>query len=288
MQKIDQASGEKSSNDGNSTGDASSNDGNSTGDASNGNSTGDENALTGNSRGISTGNGSASTTITTQFDAKLKHMLTHFLNATGANHHIQKAFIHKQILTFEEFTDGYTVENIKTFQQDDGNNNLVQAFSSVKLTLVTNVILYYNFLQDDNQEALAEDPVNWVKADFRKWRRNPTQTATQTTATQIASNTTTTPPSTTKLEDDALLNWRKNRQDVTKYPIIDNDVQYPNWIIKIGRVFLGHEYDRMIDDTVHFSSVQAGSNLLLWNAQKNHLSKVLDHVLKTNEGMKLV
>ena len=49
------------------------------------------------------------------------------------------------------------------------------------------------------------------------------------------------PPSTTKLEDDALLNWRKSRQDVTAYPVIDNNVQYPDWIIKIRHVFLSDE-----------------------------------------------
>ena len=80
------------------------------------------------------------------FDTKLEHVLINYLSAAGADHHIRKAFIHEDILTFEDFTDVCTVENIKTFQQDDGNNNLVQAFNSVKLTLVTNVILYYDFL----------------------------------------------------------------------------------------------------------------------------------------------
>ena len=108
--------------------------------------------------------------MTTQFDTKLEHVLNNYLSATGADHHIRKAFIHEQILTFDEFTIGCTVENIKTFQRDDGNNNLVPAFSSVKLTLVTNVLLYYEFLQDDNQETLADDPVNWVLLDFKRWR----------------------------------------------------------------------------------------------------------------------
>ena len=115
-----------------------------------------------------------------------------------------------------------------------------------------------------------------------------THTATQTTATQNASNTTTTSSSTTKLEDDALLNWRKSRQDVTAYPVIDNDVQYPDWIIKIRRVFLSDECERMLDESKHFTGVNSGSDETLWNAQENYLAKVLDHVLKTNEGMRLV
>ena len=67
---------------------------------------------------------------------------------------------------------------------------------------------------DDSRETLVENPVIWTKSDFRKWITLPRGTATQTTAPQNTwtSNTTTvTPPSTTKLEDDALLNWRKGR-----------------------------------------------------------------------------
>ena len=114
------------------------------------------------------------------------------------------------------------------------------------------------------------------------------------TATQNASNVGTqqtanvTPPSTTKLEDDALLNWRKSKQDVTSYPIIDNDVQYPNWIIKIKYQFISDECERMIDLNKHFNLVNSGSDKLLWNAQKNHLASVLDQVMKTNGGMRLV
>ena len=164
-------------------------------------------------------------------------MLINYLSAAGADHHICKAFIHKDILTFENFTNICTVENIKTFQQDDGNNNLVQAFSNAKLTLITNARLYYKFLMDDSQEILVEDPASWVKRDFRKWVTLPKGTATQTTTTAVTQNTSNTtaatPPSTTKLEDDALLNWRKSRQNVKAYPVIDNDVQYPDWIIKI-------------------------------------------------------
>ena len=148
---------------------------------------------------------------------------------------------------------------------------------------------------DDGQRLLAEDPGSWVKSYFREWKTLPRGTATQSTttttpATQVNLNTTApTPPSTTKLEDDVLLNWKKSRQDVKEYPVIDNDVQYPDWIIKIMRVFIGHECERIVDvDNVYFTSINSGSDELLWNAQENHLAKVLDHVLKTNEGMRLV
>ena len=156
--------------------------------------------------------------------------------------------------------------------------------------MIRNVLLYYKFLMDNNQEYLARNPVIWVKSDFLKWVTLPRGTA----ATQNASNTTTqqasnlTPPSFTNMKNDALLNWRKSCQDVTAYPIIDNDVQYPNWIIQIGRVFISDECGRMIDQSKHLYGVNSGSDETLWNAQENHLVKVLDRGLKTNKGMRLV
>ena len=126
------------------------------------------------------------------FDTKLEHLLNNYLSSTGVNHSVRQAFIYEDILTFEVFTACCSLENIKTFQRDDGNNNIVPAFNIAKLTLITNARLYYTFLINNNQEVLAEDPVQWVKCDFRKWKINPTRTATQTTATQKASNTTTT------------------------------------------------------------------------------------------------
>ena len=200
-------------------------------------------------------------------------------------------FIHEQIFTFEDFCVICDVETIKTFQRNDGANNLVQAFSNAKLKMIGNVILYYDYLMNDQRETLAGNPCIWAKSDFLKWVSTP---KVGTTATQNASNTTTqqasnvTPPSTTKLEDDALLNWRKSRQDVNAYPIIDNDVMYPDWIIQTRRVFISDKCARIIDLSVHFSSINSGSDEALWNAQENHLAKVLDRVLKTNEGMRLV
>ena len=182
-------------------------------------------------------------------------MLNNYLSATGVDHDIRKAFIHEQIFTFEDFTRGCDVENIKTFQQNDVTS-LVQAFSNVKLKMISHVLLYYQFLMNDSQENLAENPVIWVKSDFTKWITLPIPrgTATQITATQSASNTThLTPPSNRKLEDDALLNWRKSHQDVTAYPVIDNDVQYPDWIMKIRCLFLSDECGRMINKSKHFS-----------------------------------
>ena len=81
---------------------------------------------------------SAMATMRTPFDAGLEHVLINYLSAAGSDHHIRKAFIHEDVLTFENFINMCTVDNIKTFQRDDGNNSLVQAFSNGKLTVITN------------------------------------------------------------------------------------------------------------------------------------------------------
>ena len=225
--------------------------------------------------------------MTTQFDAKLEHVLTHFLGATGADHHIQKACINKQILNFEDFTDGCTLENIKTFQQDDGTNNLVQAFSSVKLTLVTNVILYYDFLQHDNQEVLAEDPINWVKADFRKWRRNPIVNTNTNAGTATVTTAATAAVVKQKQQDDSFLSWRRSRKDEKDYPVLNNNREFIEWDVKFERKIRSDKMYRMIDLTFYTTSLEAGSDTELYQRQKNFFTTILECVLQTREGKRL-
>ena len=95
-------------------------------------------------------------------------------------------------------------------------NNLVNAFNEGKLKLVNDVLLYYNFLYQNDKDALTEDPTQWNKAAFRKWKSrgyplntdaynvshagniaNPNATLQATNATG--------PTSQTKLEEDAWL-----------------------------------------------------------------------------------
>ena len=73
--------------------------------------------------------------MTTQFDAKITHVLNNYLSTSGADYHTRKAFIHEKIFTFDDLTIGCTVEIIKTFKRNDGNNNIVPAFNIVKLYL---------------------------------------------------------------------------------------------------------------------------------------------------------
>ena len=76
------------------------------------------------------------------------------------------AFTHEGILTFDTFVMTCDVDLIKLMERDDGSGTIVQAFSNAKLKLVGNVILYYDYLMNHQQQTLARDPVNWDKNDY--------------------------------------------------------------------------------------------------------------------------
>ena len=129
------------------------------------------------------------------------------------------------------------------------SHNTTKDFNNRKITQIYNVIRYYNYLQTTNIN-LANDPGNWVMADFRKWildGRHPnvaSATAASNNATlpgaTIAPNTTA-PPVTvcpdTKKAENAWLSWQRSRRDVDKYPLISNDREYSDWNIKMQRQF---------------------------------------------------
>ena len=152
--------------------------------------------------------------------------------------------------------------------------------------LVTNVILYYKFLQGDSQEVLGKDPVNWDKADFRKWRQNPTVNTTNAGATTV---TTVATAAATKLkeEDNSFLSWRRSRQDEKDYPVLNNDREFIEWKVKFERKIHSDEMYRMIDTGFHISSLHTGSDTELYEKQKNFFATILECVLQTKEGKQL-
>ena len=115
---------------------------------------------------------------------------------------------------------------------------------------------------------------------------NASRAGNSTTTTSQTSNVTA-PVFGTKLEDDIYLSWRRSKQDKTLYPILENDRDYAEWIIKMTRRFHSEECERMIDPNFYSNSVNAGSDTLLFDAQKNHMAIVLEPVLETNEGKRL-
>ena len=88
---------------------------------------------------------------------KLEHLLTNYFLATGDQHDIQQAFIQNDILIFDLLIGMCTFQFVRNMKLKKGNNS-VNAFNEGKLELVNDVLLYYNFLYQDDKDALAEDP----------------------------------------------------------------------------------------------------------------------------------
>ena len=97
-------------------------------------------------------------------------------------------------------------------KQKKGNTS-VDGFTEGKLNLVNNVLLYYNFLYQDDEDALVEEPIQWVKGNFRKWKSrgyplstdayNALQVGNNTnTNTTLQTSNATAPTPKTKLEED--------------------------------------------------------------------------------------
>ena len=109
--------------------------------------------------------------------------------------------------------------------------------------------------------VLAEDPENWVKADFKLWRNNgrhPTVASANAASTNAAlpgvntTPNTTAPPATvcpdTKKAENAWLSWQRSRRDVDKYPILPNDREYSDWAVFMAQQFEEDRCSRLIDD----------------------------------------
>ena len=96
--------------------------------------------------------------MSTHFDTKLEHLLTNYFSSKskGDKHDIRQAFIKNDILTYDLLIDGWTLTIMMKMKQRKGNPR-VDAFTDEKLKLVNNILLYYNFLCQDDEEALAED-----------------------------------------------------------------------------------------------------------------------------------
>ena len=139
LQKRDQAPGEESSNDGNSTGDAK------LSDSSKDNSS-DDNLK------ASTFTGTINVSVTMasnsipgadpRLDKQLDHVLKKFLLVKGGGHEIRQMFKEEEIYQFMNFVD-YTVEDLEDLRRK--SHNSMKGFNKQKVTQIYNVIRYYNF-----------------------------------------------------------------------------------------------------------------------------------------------
>ena len=102
-----------------------------------------------------------------RLDTKLEHLLTHYFTAIGNNHEIRKMFSENDFCDFEEFTS-YKKQHLIEMKRK--KNNAMVGFDDQKITLIHDVVLYYHFLQGETTtKALAEEPTNWVREDFKDW-----------------------------------------------------------------------------------------------------------------------
>ena len=131
-------------------------------------------------------------------------------------------------------------EILKKMKHKKGTSSIA-GFTNVMLKLINDVLLYYNFHYENDDDTLVEEPSQWVMRDFRKWRSTGCPKSAATYIVSLASNSTNTtsqtsnvtaPVSQTKLEEDTYLSWRRSKQDPTLHPILENDQDYTDWIIK--------------------------------------------------------
>ena len=103
-----------------------------------------------------------------RLDTKLKHLLTTYFLAINNKHEVRKIFSENDFYQFEEFISWDKQALIEMRRK---KNNTMVGFNNQKITLIHDVIFYYNFLQSETRtKALAEEPTQWVREDFKTWR----------------------------------------------------------------------------------------------------------------------
>ena len=96
--------------------------------------------------------------MSTSVDTKLEHLMNNYFMAIGGQHDIRQGFIQNEIISFDLFTGLCTLQFLwnmhlqKSIESGDSLN-------VGKLKLVNDVLFYYNFLYKDQEETLAEDPI---------------------------------------------------------------------------------------------------------------------------------
>ena len=89
--------------------------------------------------------------------------------ALGDQHDIRQAFIQNQITDFETFISLRDMDFLRDMQLTK-NNTTGDALNKAKLKLVNNVLLYYQYLYEDQEYAKADDPIQWIRQDFKIWK----------------------------------------------------------------------------------------------------------------------
>ena len=151
------------------------------------------------------------------------------------------------------------------------------------------------FMSQNKDVTIAKDPLQWNMKYFKEWRNNEYSTSTSTYNVSLAGSGTTTTTtftgpavvSSTKKAEDTLISLRHSREDSTQYPILENENEYTDWIIKMIRQFKSEECNRLIDLSFKDNQVIGGADNDLFDAQVNHMSIFFGECTKTTNGMRL-
>ena len=100
-----------------------------------------------------------------EFDPKLEHLLKNYFHAEDDNHEIRLMFKENDIYQFKDFVR-YDVQLLYGMRRQKHNVSI--PFKRINIKKVSNVLLYYRLMRNEDN-AMAQDPVQWVWIDFRKW-----------------------------------------------------------------------------------------------------------------------
>lgn len=91
----------------------------------------------------------------------------------------------------------------------------------------------------------AEDPVQWIKQEFKIWKiegyhvstaaYNASQAANSATATATVNTTAAAATVKQKEQDDAFLSWQRSIKDENIYPVLETDREFSDWSVKFER-----------------------------------------------------
>ena len=77
--------------------------------------------------------------------------------------------------------------------------------------------------------------------------------------------------------------WNKGRRDYQKYPVFNDDADFPNWKDRYVTYAKTKHMGHMVDKTKAFKDLVDKHNIDLWNSQEQHIMKLaLHHALQTD------
>ena len=153
--------------------------------------------------------------------------------------------------------------------------------------MVRNTIEYIQYLEATGNEALADDPTQWVVRDFRAWIRkgkpnginNPNPPTTTTPTPTPAATTNTAVPFVKNIQDETLMNWNRAKRSTSDYLVLTSDQKYTTWYIKMNRQITLDRILRIIGPNFLNNSILPGSDNELFKLQIIYFAQVLDVVL---------